>query len=138
MSIIDSVTIKFNRSVWCFNLTAVSSCWFFFTITYFSLNNYLILEYIHFEATARKNAKIILRNFAYETASITPKQTYWKCVSYYKTRCKARMITQGKVAKITFAHHNHPAPEKNVNSLPFTKVTVVEKINYQTMSQNNF
>lgn len=32
----------------------------------------------------------------------------WRCSSYRKNACKSRLVTYGKVVKVTNGEHNHP------------------------------
>lgn len=91
---------------------------------YINLIRYIFLDIIYFEPTGRKNPKIILHQYVFETVTKTPKHTTWKCVSYYKTKCRAKLYTHGRTARLT-GEHNHPRTTKNVTDLPFAKFTVI-------------
>ncbi|XP_023014964.1 uncharacterized protein isoform X22 [Leptinotarsa decemlineata] len=74
---------------------------------------------------ARTNPKIILNNYVYKINNKMQDRTYWKCVSYNKTRCKARVTTQGNVARLN-GEHNHMPTMDNCNGLSSQIVTIVK------------
>ncbi|XP_056643919.1 modifier of mdg4-like isoform X20 [Diorhabda carinulata] len=82
---------------------------------------------IYFEPTAKGNAKIILNNYRYEFISkITPDSSSWKCVSYYKTKCPAKLRTSGKKVKVSHIGHNHPPNCSTPIGLP-SQIVSIEK-----------
>ncbi|XP_018573629.1 protein tramtrack, beta isoform isoform X46 [Anoplophora glabripennis] len=76
---------------------------------------------------ARTNPKIILDNFAYKINTRRSDRTYWKCVSYNKTKCKARVTTQGSTAKISVERHNHSPTIENCDGLLSQIVSIIKK-----------
>ncbi|XP_074038160.1 uncharacterized protein isoform X30 [Leptinotarsa decemlineata] len=80
---------------------------------------------IYFEPTGRRNSKVILNNYKYEiNLRTSDKETYWKCVSYYKTKCPARLKTTGSLVRLSFKGHNHQPEITDLTKLPCKIVTV--------------
>lgn len=73
---------------------------------------------VYFLPRGKKHPKIILRDYIYEHEGKNKRTSreYWKCISYYETRCKARMITEGQTLKLNGEIHNHEPPP---NASPF-------------------
>lgn len=72
---------------------------------------------------ARVNPKIILNNFVYKINNKMADRTYWKCVCYSRSQCKARVTTQGTIARITGVHNHEPTME-NCDGLKSQRVSV--------------
>lgn len=54
-------------------------------------------------------------------------RTYWKCSSYSKTKCRARVTTRGTVARLSTEGHNHPPDSVDCNGLMSHTVSIVRK-----------
>ncbi|KAK9884696.1 hypothetical protein WA026_007542 [Henosepilachna vigintioctopunctata] len=83
-------------------------------------------DLIYFDV-GTKNPKIIVHAFDFNLAKKTPNKTIWVCSNYYKTKCKCRVTTSGKMVFIR-AEHNH-LPRKPIpkfTNLLSQEVTIVK------------
>ncbi|XP_063907094.1 modifier of mdg4-like isoform X32 [Zophobas morio] len=55
----------------------------------------------------KKYPKIILENDEYQIYQKDHNRTRWRCAQYFKTKCKSRLVTYGRVVKINVEEHNH-------------------------------
>lgn len=73
-----------------------------------------------------KYPKLLLSNHKFYVARRKEDKTIWICSFYSKTKCKARLETNGKTTSL-INKHNHTgtfAPDENfipINYVPFTK-----------------
>ncbi|XP_072393832.1 uncharacterized protein [Diabrotica undecimpunctata] len=55
-------------------------------------------------------------------------KTFWLCRSYYKTRCKAKILTTGKIVKLSDYHNHDPnATTLDVTKLPTQDVWITRR-----------
>ncbi|CAH1986786.1 unnamed protein product [Acanthoscelides obtectus] len=52
-------------------------------------------------------------------------RTYWKCTAYNRTKCKARVTTQGNTARLNTEHHNHQPPAISYEGLQSQVVSII-------------
>lgn len=61
-----------------------------------------------------KNPIIIMEQNYFTVHEKLDGRTRWRCINYFKTKCRARLLTYGKVVKVNAHAHNHgPPPEKH-------------------------
>ncbi|RZC39654.1 FLYWCH domain containing protein [Asbolus verrucosus] len=58
-----------------------------------------------------KNPKLLLDNCEFVCNRKGKKKTWWRCTSYYKTKCKAILMTHGRVVEIINEHNHVPNRE---------------------------
>ncbi|CAG9856464.1 unnamed protein product [Phyllotreta striolata] len=82
---------------------------------------------IYFDV-GNKNPKIIVDNYDFNMATKMPTKTKWLCSGYYKTKCKARATTSGRMVQITGLHNHAPRIDKKkyTNMLSQT-VTIIRE-----------
>lgn len=76
-----------------------------------------------------KQPKVGYRGSTYYLERRREKTTVWKCVMYYRTKCKARITTFGKTLKELCVDHNH-GPTSSIESselLRSYRVKVIQK-----------
>ncbi|XP_044262653.1 protein tramtrack, beta isoform-like isoform X20 [Tribolium madens] len=56
----------------------------------------------------KKYPKIILNNYSYTVHKKLTNRTCWICPSYYKTKCRCKVTTTGRVVHITGEHNHGP------------------------------
>lgn len=86
----------------------------------------MFLGTIYFDV-GLKHPKIILANYSYNFHTRMGNRTLWMCPSYYKTKCKCKVITTGRVVQIHHEHNHAPNydPSKYQN-MSSKKVTIVK------------
>lgn len=65
-----------------------------------------ISDAIYFDV-GTKNPKIIVDDYDFNMANKSSTKTKWICSGYFKTKCKARAATSGRMVLVT-GLHNHP------------------------------
>ncbi|CAG9856471.1 unnamed protein product [Phyllotreta striolata] len=61
-----------------------------------------------FISSGRKYPKLVLDDYHYCLLSQAKEHTKWRCLFYYKTKCKAGLSTSKNVVTVLYGH-NHPA-----------------------------
>ncbi|RZC39651.1 FLYWCH domain containing protein [Asbolus verrucosus] len=67
--------------------------------------------------------KIILENNEYQIYQKDHGRTRWRCAQYFKTKCKSRLVSYGRVVKINHIH-NHLPFVTNLRDLQFSSQVV--------------
>lgn len=78
----------------------------------FSWFYYYILDTIYFDV-GTKNPKIVVDDYDFNMARKTPNKTVWICSGYYKTKCKTRATTSGRMVYINGIHNHEPKQKKS-------------------------
>lgn len=92
----------------------VTMCCKFFFLRNIQLS-YDVLGSIYVVA-ATKNPKIILDNNVFTICIKSADKTRWRCTAYFKSKCRASLLTYGKYVNARFGH-NHPPTVKNPEKL---------------------
>lgn len=92
------------------------------------LNTWFSLPDIIYFDVGTKNPKIIVHNYDFNLARKTQKKTIWVCSFYYKTKCRCRLQTSGRMVYMR-ADHNHLPKEKctKFTNLLSQRVTIIRK-----------
>ncbi|XP_063229111.1 FLYWCH-type zinc finger-containing protein 1-like [Bacillus rossius redtenbacheri] len=64
---------------------------------------------VHFVPSSRGNRQLVHDNYLFKLVKVSKggeRQT-WRCVSCNKTKCRARVVTEGHVFEIRCSEHNH-------------------------------
>lgn len=87
----------------------------------------LISGLIYFDV-GTKRPKIVLNHNDFTMVNHHLNKTYWRCTSYYKTKCKSNITTTGRMA-IVGSPHNHEPNRKNIEfkTLLCQQVTITRK-----------
>lgn len=85
-----------------------------------------ILGKIYFDTT-KTNPKMILNRYCYKINVKLSDRTYWKCIYYGKTNCKAHVTTRGKIARVNMEEHNHYPTHYNCTGLYGYDVYIIRK-----------
>lgn len=77
-----------------------------------------------------KNPKLILDKQDFLLIEKKPNRTLWRCCQYYyakESRCKAKLVTSGRVVTVDGAHNHDIAPKTKYKyeSLLSQKVTII-------------
>ncbi|CAG9832636.1 unnamed protein product [Diabrotica balteata] len=80
-------------------------------------------DIIHIE-TGRKYPKIIIEQNRFTINSMNNSRTNWRCSQYPKSKCKASLVTYGKIVKVNHSH-NHPPTNPSVAELVPQTVTII-------------
>lgn len=83
-----------------------------------------ILGSIYF-GIGRKNPKLVLNGFDYNKEKCHGESTAWVCSYYFKTRCKARLTTKGKVVYVSNDHNHRPRDVPLLNMCS-KRVTIIK------------
>ena len=67
----------------------------------------MLIPGIIYVTKGKKYPKIILENDEYQIYQKDHNRTRWRCAQYFKTKCKSRLVTYGRVVKINVEEHNH-------------------------------
>ncbi|KAF7282368.1 hypothetical protein GWI33_002746 [Rhynchophorus ferrugineus] len=67
-----------------------------------------------FIGAGTKNPKIIMDNNDFTINTKQGTRTRWRCTQYFKTKCKATLVTYGRVVNVKSCH-NHLPTNPNVN-----------------------
>lgn len=79
---------------------------------------------------ATKNPKLVLDGYDYGINKRKHDRTVWKCISYYKTCCKAGFTTIGRNLSITTTiKHNHEPryTENDLINMKSQLVNIIQK-----------
>ena len=68
---------------------------------------FIFLGTIFFDV-GKKYPKIILENYAYTVHKKMQNKTLWICPGYYKTKCKCKITTTGRMVQISGEHNHGP------------------------------
>ncbi|KAG5874950.1 hypothetical protein JTB14_018865 [Gonioctena quinquepunctata] len=60
-----------------------------------------------------KNPKIIVDDYDFNMARKTDVKTMWICAGYFKTKCKARATTSGRMVYINGTHNHDPKQKRS-------------------------
>lgn len=82
-----------------------------------------------------KNPKIILDGNEYTVYSKQNNRSRWRCNWYYKTKCKSRLITYGKVVQVNHTHNHSPPDRVQMNACTRQIVEVIRKPNLKGNNQ---
>uniref|UniRef100_A0A6P7H3S1 Protein tramtrack, beta isoform-like isoform X13 n=1 Tax=Diabrotica virgifera virgifera TaxID=50390 RepID=A0A6P7H3S1_DIAVI len=76
-----------------------------------------------------KNPKIIVDDFDFNMARKSNQKTTWICSGYFKTKCKCRAATSGRIVYLTGSHNHLPKPveKKKLTNMLSQHVTIVRK-----------
>ncbi|XP_072393829.1 uncharacterized protein [Diabrotica undecimpunctata] len=74
--------------------------------------------------TGRKYPKIIIEQNRFTINSMNNSRTNWRCSQYPKSKCKASLVTYGKIVKVNHSH-NHPPTNPSVAELVPQMVTII-------------
>ncbi|KAK9884698.1 hypothetical protein WA026_007544 [Henosepilachna vigintioctopunctata] len=89
-----------------------------------------MLCHIYFDVGI-KNPKIILDGHDFTCHRKERNKTMWMCCSYYKTKCKTKLSTSGRVVVIYGEEHNHPPKEKvGIKNILPQQVTIIRKFQH--------
>lgn len=84
-----------------------------------------ILGLIYF-GIGRKYPKLVLDGFDYSKEKSYGDSTSWVCPSYFKTKCKARLITKGNMVYVRNGH-NHTSKDRSLLNMSSKLVTIIRK-----------
>ncbi|ERL95198.1 hypothetical protein D910_12466 [Dendroctonus ponderosae] len=77
--------------------------------------------------SGNKNPIIILDSNEFSIYSKGASSTRWRCSSYFRSKCRAKLVTFGNVVQ-TANEHNHPANSQRAwSSIKSQRVTIVRK-----------
>ncbi|CAG9856466.1 unnamed protein product [Phyllotreta striolata] len=71
-----------------------------------------------------KNPKIILDENEFTINTKQGARTRWRCTQYFKSKCRASLVTFGRIVKVS-QFHNHPPTKPSVRNLLPQTVTIV-------------
>lgn len=77
----------------------------------------------------QKKPKIVLNNYEYLMRKSEGGTTTWICNQYFHPkdeRCKAKIVTSGKVAHL-YGSHNHSTKQKRFENMLSQSVTVIKE-----------
>lgn len=74
-----------------------------------------------------RNPIIILDFNEYTIYSKDYGKTRWRCTSYFKTKCKAKLVTFGKVVQVLNEHNHTGKTTKDMNHCLKQLVTIIRK-----------
>lgn len=79
---------------------------------YFSLIHCCIVDTIYFDV-GTKNPKIIVDDHDFNMARKAESKTTWICSGYFKTKCKARATTSGRMVYVNGIHNHLPKQKRS-------------------------
>ncbi|XP_018573609.1 protein tramtrack, beta isoform isoform X28 [Anoplophora glabripennis] len=71
-----------------------------------------------------KNPKIILDRNEFTINTKQGNRTRWRCTQYFKSKCRASLVTYGRVVKVNQIH-NHPPMDPPSDNLLVQSVTII-------------
>lgn len=71
-----------------------------------------------------KNPKIILDGNEFTINTKQGGRTRWRCTQYFKSKCRASLVTFGRNVRVS-QYHNHPPIDPDVNNLLTQNVNIV-------------
>ncbi|RZC39653.1 FLYWCH domain containing protein [Asbolus verrucosus] len=74
-----------------------------------------------------KNPKLLLDDCDFVINQKGDKKTRWRCTSYYKTRCKAVLMTYGRVVEVINVHNHNPNSEIHDYSSIFSQNVIIKR-----------
>lgn len=76
-------------------------------------------------ALAHKKPKLILDNNSFTVNKQMNNRTLWRCTNYFKSKCRATLVTYGKIVKINNQFHNHLPNEMCTDNMFTQHVTII-------------
>lgn len=71
-----------------------------------------------------KNPKIILDRNEFTINTKQGNRTRWRCTQYFKSKCRASLVTFGRNVRVSQFHNHRPIEPDTINLLP-QNVTIV-------------
>lgn len=65
-----------------------------------------------------KNPKIILDQNEFTINTKQGARTRWRCTQYFKSKCRASLVTYGRIVKVSHFHNHPPTNPSEQNLLP--------------------
>lgn len=76
------------------------------------INKFDFSDTIYFDV-GTKNPKIIIDEYDFNLARKTEQKTMWICSGYFKTKCRARATTSGRMVYVSGVHNHEPKQKKS-------------------------